>query len=168
DGHAQTVATTESSREAQTDPGDTRIAVVNIQQVAAESVTGKALAGRVDALNQQKASELNQRRKALEAAQQKLESAASVLNPNALAQLQKDIERQQIDLQRFTEDAQADIQDLQAQVQNEFEARLTPILEEVARERGLHLLFSLVDSGLVWADPSLDVTSEVIKKLDAR
>ena len=106
-------------------------------------------------------------RNALQAAQQKLESAASVLSPNAFAQARKDIERQQIDIQRFTEDAQAEIQDLQVQLQNEFEAKLAPILEQVAMERGLHLLFSPVESGLVWADPSLDLTSEVIKKFDA-
>jgi Skp family chaperone for outer membrane proteins len=81
---------------------------VNIERVADESVVGKALAGRVDVLNQQKAGELNEKRNALQAAQQKLESAASVLSPNALVLARKDIERQQIDIQRFTEDAQAD------------------------------------------------------------
>ena len=45
--------------------------------------------------------------------------------------------------------------------------RLTPIIQDVANERGLHLLFSVVDSGLVWADPALDITTEVIQKFDA-
>jgi outer membrane protein len=164
---AQVVATAGSSREAQTDPDDTRIAFVNIERVAAESVVGKALVGRVDELKQQKAGELNEKRKALQATQQKLESEASLLNPTAMTQIQKDIERQQIDIQRFTEDAQADIQDLQVQLQNEFETKLIPTLEQVAMERGLHLLFSMTDSGLVWIDPSLDLTSEVIKRFDA-
>jgi hypothetical protein len=101
DALAQAVASAGSSRKTQTDPGDTRIAFVNIERVADESVVGKALAGRVDVLNQQKAGELNEKRNALQAAQQKLESAASVLSPNALVLAQ-------IDIQRFTEDAQAD------------------------------------------------------------
>jgi hypothetical protein len=29
------------------------------------------------------------------------------------------------------------------------------------------MLFSVVDSGLVWADPALDITTEVIQKFDA-
>ena len=45
--------------------------------------------------------------------------------------------------------------------------RLTPIIQEVANDKGLHLLFSVVDSGLVWADPALDITTEVIQKFDA-
>jgi outer membrane protein len=148
-------------------PTGTKYAFVNIQRIAAESAAGKTLAGKVQALNQQKVNELNEKNKALQASQQKLESGASVLSPTAAAQLQKEIERQQIDIQRFTEDAQQDVTNLQTQLQDEFQVRLTPIIQEVANERGLHLLFSVVDSGLVWADPALDITAEVIQKFDA-
>jgi hypothetical protein len=41
------------------------------------------------------------------------------------------------------------------------------IIESVAREKGLQLLFSQADSGLVWADTGLDLTAEVIRRLDA-
>lgn len=148
-------------------PTGTKYAFVNIQRIAAESAAGRTLAGKVQALNQQKVNELNEKHKALQATQQKLEAGATVLSPTAVAQLQKDIERQQIDIQRFTEDAQQDVQTLQTQLQEEFQARLSPVIQQMATERGLHLLFSVVDSGLVWADPSLDVTAEVIKKFDA-
>lgn len=148
-------------------PTGTKYAFVNIQRIAAESAAGKTLAGKVQALNQQKVNELNEKNKALQASQQKLEAGASVLSPNAAAQLQKDIERQQIDIQRFTEDAQQDVTTLQQQLQDEFQVRLTPIIQEVANDKGLHMLFSVVDSGLVWADPALDITTEVIQKFDA-
>src|SRR5687767_13716880 len=76
-------------------PVGTKYAFVNIQPVAAESAAGKTLAGKVQALNQQKVNELNEKNKALQGSQQKLESGGSVLSPTAIAQLQKDIERQQ-------------------------------------------------------------------------
>jgi outer membrane protein len=148
-------------------PTGTKYAFVNIQRIAAESAAGKTLAGKVQALNQQKVNELNEKNKALQASQQKLEAGASVLSATAAAQLQKDIERQQIDIQRFTEDAQQEVTNLQTQLQDEFQVRLTPIIQDVANERGLDLLFSVVDSGLVWADPALDITTEVIQKFDA-
>jgi len=152
DARAQTASA--APRGAEADAFDPRIAFVDVQRVAIESETGKALAGRVEAISQQRTGELNEKRKALRAVQEKLDTAASVLNPGALAQLQREIERQQIDIQRFTEDAQADLQNLQVQLEGEFEAQLTPVLHDVAVERGLHLLFSAADSGLVWAAPS--------------
>jgi outer membrane protein len=148
-------------------PTGTKYAFVNIQRIAAESAAGKTLAGKIQALNQQKVNELNEKNKALQAAQQKLEAGASVLSANAAAQLQKDIERQQVDIQRFTEDAQQEVQTLQQQLQDEFQVRLTPVINEVAMEKGLHMLFSAQDAGLAWADPSLDLTTEIIQKFDA-
>jgi outer membrane protein len=148
-------------------PAGTQYAFVNIQQIAAESAAGMTLTGKVQALNQQKVNELNERNVALQATQQKLEAGATVLSPTAVAQLQTDIERQQIDIQRFSEDAQQEVTNLQAQLQEEFQLRLAPIIQDVANERGLQLLFSVADSGLVWADQSLDITAEVIEKSDA-
>ena len=121
----------------------------------------------MQALNKQKVEELNEKNKPLQASQQKLESGGSVLSPQALAQLQKDIERQQVDIQRFTEDAQQEVTQLQQQLQDEFQRKLTPIIEQVASERQLHMMFSVVDSGLVWGDPALDLTPEIIKRFDA-
>jgi outer membrane protein len=148
-------------------PAGALYAFVNIQQIAAESAAGLTLTGEVQALNQQKVNELNERNVALQAAQQKFDAGATVLSPAAATQLQRDIERQQIDIQRFTEDAQQEVAALQTQLQEEFQLRLAPVIEEVADERGLQLLFSVTDSGLVWADQSLDVTAEVIQKFDA-
>ena len=148
-------------------PTGTNYAFVNIQRIATESAEGKVATTRVAALNQQKVNELNEKNKQLQAAQQKLDQGGSVLNATAVAQLQKDIERQQIDLQRFTEDAQQDVQNLQAQLQDDFQRKLTPIVQQVAIDRGLHMLFSVADSGLVWGDPSLDLTEEIIVKFDA-
>ena len=148
-------------------PTGTKYAFVNIQRIANESAEGKVATTRVAALNQQKVNELNEKNKQLQAAQQKLDQGGSVLNANAVAQLQKDIERLQIDIQRFTEDAQQDVQNLQAQLQDDFQRKLTPIVQQVAIDRGLHMLFSVADSGLVWGDPSLDLTEEIIVKFDA-
>ncbi len=148
-------------------PAGTKYAFINIQRIAAESAAGKELAGKVQVLNQQKVNELNERNKQLQATQQKLEAGASVLSPNAAAQLQKDIERMQVDIQRFTEDAQQEVGTLQQQLQDEFQGRLSPVVQQVAMERGLHLLFSAADSGLVWADLSLDITTDVIQRFDA-
>ena len=42
-----------------------------------------------------------------------------------------------------------------------------PIIQQVVAERGLAILFSQTDSGIVWADPALDLTADVIKRFDA-
>jgi Skp family chaperone for outer membrane proteins len=52
-------------------------------------------------------------------------------------------------------------------VQRDFAAKVQPIIDQIAREKGLHLVFNTADAGLAWVDPGLDLSSEVIKKLDS-
>jgi Skp family chaperone for outer membrane proteins len=59
------------------------------------------------------------------------------------------------------------VQELQQQLQQEFQVRLEPVLQEIGREKGLHFIFNGPDAGLVWADAALDISTDVIKKLDA-
>jgi Skp family chaperone for outer membrane proteins len=147
-------------------PTGAKYAFVNIQRVAAESGQGKSLSLRVQALNAQKLTELNEKNKALQASQQKLDSGASVLSDAARAQLEKDIDRQQTEIQRFTDDAQKEVQDLQTELQGEFQQKLGPVIQQVAQEKKLEILFSALDAGIIWADAGLDLTTEVIRRFD--
>ncbi|MEQ1574428.1 MAG: OmpH family outer membrane protein [Vicinamibacterales bacterium] len=148
-------------------PEGAKYAFVNIQRIANESNEGKVATTRVNALVTKKQAEGTQKATQLQAAQQKLEAGGSVLSDNARATLQKDIDRMTLDVQRFNEDAQQEVQALQNELQTEFQNRLTPIIQAVARERALHAIFSMADSGLVWGDPGLDITADVIRKFDA-
>jgi outer membrane protein len=143
-----------------------KYAYVNVQAVAAASAEGKAAAEKIKGLQEQKSRELQEKNKTLQSAQQKLEQGGSVLSDQARAQLQTEIERQQRDLQRFTEDAQQDVQQLAEQVEGEFNRKLTPVIDRVAKQKGVHFVFNASQSGLIWAEPGMDLTAEVIQAFD--
>jgi outer membrane protein len=144
-----------------------KYAYVQLQEVAQTSAQGKAFNAKVQALQEQKVKELESKQKQLQAAQEKLDKGASVLADAARAALQADIERLQKDIQRFTEDAQAEITALTQQLQAAFEQLLLPIIDKVAKEKQVHFVFDAAQSGLVWADPSMNLTADVIAALDA-
>lgn len=148
-------------------PEGAKIAFVVLQRIANESADGKTATTRIQALQQKKAAELTDKNKQLQTAQQRLEKEASVLSATASGELQKQVERLTVEIQRFTQDAQAEVQELQQQLQQDFQVRLEPVLQEIGREKGLHFIFNGPDAGLVWADNALDISADVIKKLDA-
>lgn len=147
-------------------PEGAKIAFVVLQRVVAESAEGKQASARVQALQQKKVAELNERQKAAQGLQEKLDKSGAVMSEAARADLTKQVERANVDLQRATQDAQAEVQELQQQLQEEFQRRIAPIIEAVGKEKGLHYIFNGPDSGLVWADASLDITNDVVKKFD--
>jgi outer membrane protein len=143
------------------------VAFINPQRIFQESADGKSALTRVQALTQKKQTENTSRQKALQDNQQKLQSSGSVMSDAARDQLQKEIEKQQLELQRFQQDAQAEITELQNEVQSEFARKVQPLIDQMAKEKGLHMVFNAGDAGFAWVDAGLDLSSEIIKKLDA-
>ena len=144
-----------------------KYAYVNVQAVAAGSVEGRVAAEKIKVLQEQKSRELQEKNKSLQGDQQKLDQGGSVLSDSARAQLTASIERQQRDLQRFTEDAQQEVQQLAEQVEGEFNRKLTPVIDKVAKSKGVHFVFNAAQSGLIWAEPGMDLTAEVIQAFDS-
>jgi outer membrane protein len=148
-------------------PQGAKVAFFNPQVVFQSSADGRAAVTRVNALIQKKQTENADKAKLLQGNQQKLQTSGSVMNETARVQLEKEIEKQTKDAERFQQDAQAEINELQQEVQNDFVKKLSPIIEQIATEKGLHIVFNAAESGIAWASPGLDLTSEVVKKLDA-
>src|SRR3954471_8768219 len=148
-------------------PAGAKLAVVNLQQIANLSGEGKISTAKVQALMAKKQTEAQTKSKALADAQAKLQSSGGILSDAARAQLEKDIERMNVEGQRFQQDAQAEINELSQQLQGEFQQKLFPVLEAVSKEKGIQVLLSAADAGVVWAEAGLDLTMDTVKKLDA-
>jgi outer membrane protein len=148
-------------------PAGAKVAYVVLQRIANESADGRVATTRIQALQQKKAAELNEKNKQIQGLQQKLEKEGSVMSVAAQADLQKQVEKRNVDVQRFTQDAQAEVQELQQNLQQEFQDRLAPVLQKVAEEMGLQFVFNGPDAGLVWADAALDISADVIRALDS-
>lgn len=147
-------------------PAGAKVGIVNLQAIAQLSVDGKAATAKVNALAQKKQAEGAEKAKVLQANQQKLQSGGGVLSDQARAQLERDIERQTVEGQRFEQDAQAELNELQQELQQEFQRKLVPILAALAQEKGLHVLFSGGDAGVIWIEPGIDLTLEAVTRMD--
>jgi outer membrane protein len=148
-------------------PQDAKIAFIDVNLIAGSSAAGKEASKRLSDLTSKKSTEINDRNKQLQALTAKRDAGGGVLNDAARAQLDKDIEKLQRDIQFAQTNAQAELQDLQNELQGEFQKRLLPVIEEVAKEKGLHAVFSIADSGAAYVQPGLNISGEIVKRLDA-
>lgn len=149
-------------------PAGAKMGFVNLQAIAQMTTDGKAAATKVNALAQKKQTEGADKAKALQANQTKLQTSGGVLSESARGQLEKEIERQQVEGQRFEQDAQAELNELQQQLQQEFQQKLLPVLTEISKEKGIQVLFSAGDAGVIWIEPGIDLTLEAVRRMDAK
>jgi Skp family chaperone for outer membrane proteins len=148
-------------------PVGAKVAFVDFQRVAAESVEGQISSSKINALVAKKQAEGAEKAKQLQTNEQRLAQSGAVMSEAARTQLEKDIERQKREGERFQQDAQAEIMELQQELQLDFQKKISPLVQQIVQDKGLHLLLSRADAGIVWGDPGLDLTTDFVKKLDA-
>ena len=148
-------------------PEGAKIAYVDLNLVATQSKEGQAAGAKIRDLQTKKQAELEGKQKALQAAQQKFDQGGALLSDSARDQQQKEIERLNVDLQRASQDANQEVQEFTQDLQVEFQQKLLPVISQVATAKNLHFIFSIADSGVVYVDPGLNVTADVVAALDA-
>jgi outer membrane protein len=155
-----------------------RVGVIDMARVSAESVLGKSYAGQLEKLQNdinaavtQKQSELGKMDASLKTLQDELEKQGAVLSAEARDKKQQEITRRARDRQAFFEDGQAEINRMRERAQqqaqtinNEFQLKVRPIVELVAKEKGYDLV---LDSQVAFTiNRDYDITPQVIAKAD--
>jgi outer membrane protein len=148
-------------------PEGAKIAYIDLQYIASNSSEGKAATAKIQEFTKKKTAELEGKQKALEAARNKLLQGGTVLSDSARGQMEKEIDKMTRELQYAQQEAQSEQQSLTTDLQNDFQTRLNPIIDQVANEKGLHYVLSIADSGVVWVNTGLNISAEVMKRLDA-
>ena len=145
-----------------------RIAAVNLSYVAQSCKAGKTGLARIEELGKKKEAEAAMKAAELEQQRYELQQRGSVMSERARADLQKAFEKGRIDFERFQQDAQAELQGMQRQFEVEFRMKLMPVVDQISKEKGLHFVFGLEQSTMiVWWNPTLDISDEIVKRLDA-
>jgi Skp family chaperone for outer membrane proteins len=146
-------------------PEGAKVAFCSLQEISQNSKAGQVAATQLKALNDKKVKEIDDKRKQIEANTTLIQSPS--LAEDKRAGLQREIDRGNTDLQRMQQDAQAEWQELNNELQKTFMGRVNPIIQQIAAEKGLQVLFLREESGLLWADPALDLSVEITRRLDA-
>jgi len=144
-------------------PPDARVAVVSVQRISTESIFGKAAVARVNALQQQRASEIRAKQASLAGLQQQLDRATA---PDERARLSAQVATERTELERMNIQAQADLQNLQREISVELRPKLIAVFNELLK--GTHIeMVSNSDTTAIWIASGLDLTNTVIERLDA-
>jgi outer membrane protein len=163
---------------AQDTPKPPRVAIIDMARVSAESLLGKGYAAQLEKLQNdinaeatKKQTELGKLDTAVKALQDELEKQGAVLSQEARDRKQQEIVRKGRERQAFLEDGQAEINRMRERAQqqaqsinNEFQLKVRPIVEQVAKDKGYDLV---LDAQIAYTiNKDYDITRDVILKAD--
>ena len=145
-----------------------RIGALSLSYVARNSKTAKAAIAQVEDFEKKKTIEVESKAAALQKQQVALQQQSASMSPRAVADLQRAFDKSRLEFDRFAQDARAEIEAMQSKFDAEFRIKLAPIVDEISKEQGLHLVFGLEQTSMiVWSSPAVDISEEVVKRLDA-
>ena len=98
--------------------------------------------------------------------QKRFQEGRLSLAEDKLAELQAQIEEKDRASKRAREDAERDVQKRRTDDIEKIESAVFPIINGLGKEGGYTMIFNKFQSGLVYADDAVDITNEVIKRLD--
>jgi outer membrane protein len=151
-------------------PADAKLGFVDVQAILDESALGKAGQVRMKALQDSKAAELTAKNRDLQTKQQEIQSGQSVWTAAVLSQRTAELNKLQSEMQFLQSQAQTDLEALQEQLLREFQDKVLPIIETLRSERGLWMVLATggANSAVIAANPGLDLSAEIVKRLDAQ
>lgn len=146
--------------------GNPAIGIVDAGRVFQTSQYGLGLLESLKQLREQKQAEGKAKQDDAQELQTRIAQSRLALSPEKLEELEKELEEKVIELQRFEADAQREIEEASSTAMASFNEQIMPVIDQVGREAGMTLIFNKFEAGLLFADPSLDITEMVIARFD--
>jgi Skp family chaperone for outer membrane proteins len=148
-------------------PEGARIAYVQLQDVLAKSKLGQRLSADLKTLTDQRDGELAGRQQEIADLETQLSGPARQSMTQAAANaLVATLNRKRAELNFEQESWQIRLEDASQSMLADFREKMLPVVEAVREERGLLLVLSLPFPGVVAVDTRLDLSAELIRKLD--
>jgi len=146
---------------------DMKIAIIDTERILTTSETGKKALEELRTLQTAKEEQGKAMQSELETLRDRLTEGRLSLSDERIAEMEKEMEDKAIALRRFQDDANRDLGKKRDEVLRRVDQAVMPIITAYGQEGSFDLIFRKFESGLIYANDGVDVTDEIIRRLDS-
>ncbi len=146
----------------------TRLATIHVQSAILSSKLGQKAAQDLQTKFNQRRQDLEKRQARLAGLQQQMRAGAATMSAAARDKLTRDIDTEAKDFKRDSEDYDAEVRDEEGKLMADLGQKMMEVISKYAAANGIALLVDVSNpqSAILWADPSLDITTDIVKQFD--
>jgi outer membrane protein len=141
-------------------------AVIDYQRILRDAAAARSIREQIEARRKTYQEEISKEEQRLHEIDKEFARQRSVLSPEDFAEKRREFEQDVTGVQRKVQERRRELDRLSAAALNEVKQALIAIVTSIAEERGFNLV--LPSSEVLFFARSLDLTEEVLAKLDAR
>ncbi len=142
------------------------IAIVDVQRILQESLAAKSAQKQLDAQRLQFQNEISGEENGLRKAEQELAKQRASLSTEAYAEREQQLRQRFVAVENHVSSRRKVLDKSFSDSMNAVRTALLEVVGATARERGANLV--IVKQQALWTDQPLDITDEVLKRLDKK
>lgn len=140
------------------------IATVNVQEIMQKSTAGHSIKEQMESKQKTYQDEMTKKEKQFKAEQEELVKQRSVLKPDAFEKKVKEFRKKEASVQREVQTKKEELDNAFANALGQVQKAVYDIVSEMAKEKGYSVVMPTTQ--LLWADPTTDITKDVLAKLN--
>lgn len=142
------------------------VSVVDIQRIMRDSAAAKSIQGQIEKMRASYQQEITKQENELRNAEQELNRQRTLVSPEAFNERRRQFEQKVGNLQRDVQNRKRALDNSFSSAMRTVENSLREIIEQLVTERRLNLV--LIKSQTIFSAPELEMTDEVMKRLNAK
>lgn len=141
------------------------VAVIDTQAVLKESLARRSIRDQIDKHAAIYKQEISRRENELRKAESKLSRQRTLLSADAFKQRRAALDRRYAELQRYAQGRKRLVNQAVSKAMRQVQSKVFSLAAELSKEKNLAMIFPR--AALVYSMPQLDLTKEVLKRLNA-
>jgi len=146
---------------------EAKIGFVDMERALNETDDGKKAKSKLQGLFKKKQDELDKKQEEFKTAKEELDKQKVMLKPEVQRAREKELQDRFVELQALYVKLQKELTQSEAAATKDIFKRLQTIIGRIAKKEGFTMVLEKSESRILWAQPSLDLTNEVIRSYNA-
>jgi len=147
---------------------EAKFGYVDLQKALNVSESGKTAKQQIEKKVKEYEAQIDQRKEELKKAKDELEKQALLLSDDARASKEREYQQKLKDFQRFTKDIQDELQMRDNDFTRKILEEILQVVADLGKKEKFTAIFEKNESSLIYADPSMDLTDQVIKTYNGK
>jgi len=146
----------------------TKVAIISVQQAILQTKDGQKASADLQAKFLPRRQELEKKQASIQTLQDQMKKGSATMSEDAKNKLARDIDSNQKSLQRDSEDFDADVQQEEGRIMQDLGQKIMDVIIKYATQNSYSMVLDVSNqqTPVLWADPSSDITTEIIKLYD--
>ena len=146
----------------------TKVAIISVQQAILQTKEGQKASADLQAKFMPRRQQLDKKQQDIQALQDQMKKGSATMSEEAKQKLTRDIDSNTKNLQRDGEDFEADVNQEEGKIMQDLGQKMMDVVIKYATQNGYAMVLDVSNqqTPVLWADPSADITTEIIKLYD--